>query len=82
MLIIFVLVSRRVDWLMKGSRVLFGTILEDHVCILIDTSSSMQLSIEFVKQKLFVLIQVEKYFVQRKFPMLNGSHAVFVAFHT
>ncbi|XP_063790485.1 von Willebrand factor A domain-containing protein 3A isoform X2 [Pseudophryne corroboree] len=32
---------QRLQWLLSGSRRLFGTILEDKVCILIDASSSM-----------------------------------------
>jgi hypothetical protein len=48
-----------IDWLSQGSRELFGTVIEDQVYFLIDTSSSMQPHIQFVKDKLFVLMQVE-----------------------
>ena len=48
----------RMDWLNQGSRALFGTLCEDQLYILIDTSASMQPSLGFVKQKLFVLMQV------------------------
>ena len=51
------------DWLSKGSRELFGTVIENNICILIDTSQSMHLSLDFVKRKLKSLIQVSiKYF--------------------
>jgi hypothetical protein len=48
----------RIDWLKQGSRALFGTVVEDEIYIIIDTSSSMQHSIQFVKERLFVLMQV------------------------
>ncbi|RUS89184.1 hypothetical protein EGW08_003063, partial [Elysia chlorotica] len=50
-------VQQRIDWLNQGSRALFGTLVEDMIYILIDTSASMQPSLGFVKQKLFVLMQ-------------------------
>ncbi|GFR58512.1 von Willebrand factor A domain-containing protein 3B [Elysia marginata] len=50
-------IQQRIDWLNQGSRALFGTVVEDMIYILIDTSASMQPSLGFVKQKLFVLMQ-------------------------
>jgi hypothetical protein len=50
--------ERRIDWLTRGSRELFGTVIESNICILIDTSQSMQLSLDFVKRKLVSLIHV------------------------
>ncbi|XP_041356704.1 von Willebrand factor A domain-containing protein 3B-like isoform X3 [Gigantopelta aegis] len=50
-------IQQRADWLQQGSRALFGSIIEDQIYILIDTSASMQPSIQFVKDKLFVLMQ-------------------------
>ena len=50
--------DRRIKWLSKGSRELFGTVVENNIYILIDTSQSMQISLDFVKQKLVVLMQV------------------------
>lgn len=50
--------ERRIDWLSRGSRELFGTVIETNICVLIDTSQSMQLSLDFVKRKLVTLIQV------------------------
>lgn len=50
--------EKRIDWLSRGSRELFGTVIENNICILIDTSQSMQSSLDFVKKKLSVLIQV------------------------
>ena len=48
----------RIDWLQQGSRELFGTVIEDQIYILIDTSASMAPHIQFLKDKLFVLMQV------------------------
>lgn len=50
--------EKRIDWLSRGSRELFGTVIENNICILIDTSQSMQSSLDFVKKKLSILIQV------------------------
>jgi len=51
----------RITWLQQGSRELFGTIIERKLYILIDTSSSMAPSIQFVKEKFFLLLQVSSY---------------------
>lgn len=48
----------RIDWLNKGSRALFGTVIEDQIYIVIDTSASMLPSIQYLKDKLFLLMQV------------------------
>ena len=53
-----ILVYFRIDWLQQGSRELFGTVIEDQIYILVDTSASMNPHIEFVKDKLFTLMQV------------------------
>ncbi|CAL1540981.1 unnamed protein product [Lymnaea stagnalis] len=50
-------IQQRIDWLNKGSRSLFGTLVEDQIYILIDTSDSMRPSLGFVKQKILVLMQ-------------------------
>ena len=55
----------RIDWLKQGSRALFGTVVEDEIYILIDTSASMQHSIQFVKERLFVLMQVSGFWWHR-----------------
>ena len=54
----FILINFRIDWLQQGSRELFGTVIEDQIYILIDTSASMNPHIQFVKDKVFVLMQV------------------------
>lgn len=63
----------RIDWLNKGSRALFGTVIEDQIYILIDTSASMLPSIQYLKDKLFLLMQVRnnilKQFVQSVLPI-------------
>lgn len=43
---------------MRGSREIFGTVIEDDVYLLIDTSLSMQLHMPFVKEKIQLLMQV------------------------
>lgn len=50
--------SFRVDWLQQGSREVFGTILEEQVYILIDTSQSMKEKLAMLKEKVFQLMQV------------------------
>ncbi|ELT91033.1 hypothetical protein CAPTEDRAFT_168755 [Capitella teleta] len=68
--------QQRVDWLSQGSRELFGTVIEDQVYFLIDTSSSMQPHIQFVKDKLFVLMQ-EQLRHKQKFNLVSfDSRAV------
>ncbi|WAR00111.1 VWA3B-like protein [Mya arenaria] len=52
-------IQSRIDWLNQGSRALFGTLIEDQVYILIDTSESMVPSIQYVKDKLFLLMQAQ-----------------------
>ncbi|KAG8145635.1 hypothetical protein E2320_012157, partial [Naja naja] len=47
---------RRLQWLLSGSRRFFGVILEAKVCILIDTSGSMELSLGLVAKELTSLI--------------------------
>ncbi|XP_075755559.1 von Willebrand factor A domain-containing protein 3A isoform X2 [Pelodiscus sinensis] len=46
----------RIQWLLSGSRRLFGTILETKVCILIDTSGSMDPYLQQVTKELTSLI--------------------------
>ncbi|KAM3936128.1 von Willebrand factor A domain-containing protein 3B [Leptodactylus fuscus] len=50
-------IHRRIKWLQNGSRELFGTILEDQVYILIDTSLSMKDKLFLVKEKILQLLQ-------------------------
>ncbi|XP_029459172.1 von Willebrand factor A domain-containing protein 3B [Rhinatrema bivittatum] len=49
--------ERRVEWLQNGSRELFGTVLEDQVYILVDTSQSMKDKLSAVKDKILQLMQ-------------------------
>lgn len=48
----------RLHELQKGSRALFGEIVEDYIYILIDTSQSMKDKLSVVKEKIFQLIRV------------------------
>ncbi|XP_010123548.1 PREDICTED: von Willebrand factor A domain-containing protein 3A-like, partial [Chlamydotis macqueenii] len=47
---------KRIQWLLSGSRRLFGTILEANVCILIDTSGSMDPYLPHITKELASLI--------------------------
>ncbi|KAM5227714.1 von Willebrand factor A domain-containing protein 3A [Ctenodactylus gundi] len=47
---------QRLQWLLSGSRRLFGTVLENKVCILLDTSGSMGPYLQQVKTELILLI--------------------------
>ena len=60
---------QRIDWLKQGSRALFGTVIEDQIYVLIDTSASMLPSISFLKDRLFVLMQ-EQLRHKKKFNMV------------
>ncbi|XP_045139765.1 von Willebrand factor A domain-containing protein 3B [Echinops telfairi] len=50
-------IERRIKWLQEGSRMLFGKVLHDCVCVLIDTSHSMKGKLDLVKDKIIQLIQ-------------------------
>ncbi|UJR25800.1 hypothetical protein I4U23_007150 [Adineta vaga] len=58
-------IKARLAWLRKGSRDLFGTIVEKNIYILIDTSVSMQNHLDFVKDKLRLLIQDQLFSKER-----------------
>ncbi|KFP11726.1 von Willebrand factor A domain-containing protein 3A, partial [Egretta garzetta] len=47
---------QRIQWLLSGSRRLFGTILEANVCVLIDTSGSMDPYLPHITKELASLI--------------------------
>ncbi|KFP89190.1 von Willebrand factor A domain-containing protein 3A, partial [Acanthisitta chloris] len=47
---------QRIQWLLSGSRRLFGTILERNVCVLIDTSGSMDPHLPHITKELTSLI--------------------------
>ncbi|XP_028856991.1 von Willebrand factor A domain-containing protein 3B-like isoform X1 [Denticeps clupeoides] len=49
--------NKRLEWLKSGSRELFGTIVEDQVYLLIDTSEAMRDFLDVVKEKVFQLMQ-------------------------
>lgn len=54
----FFSIVSRLAYLKKGSRDVFGTVLESNIYVLIDTSKSMEHHLGFVKEKLRLLIQV------------------------
>ncbi|CAH6793035.1 Vwa3a [Phodopus roborovskii] len=47
---------QRLQWLLTGSRRLFGTILESNVCIMLDTSGSMGPHLQWMKTGMVLLI--------------------------
>ncbi|XP_074775453.1 von Willebrand factor A domain-containing protein 3A [Athene noctua] len=47
---------QRIQWLLSGSRRLFGTILEANICVLIDTSGSMDSYLPHITKELASLI--------------------------
>ena len=53
----------RLSWLKQGSRELFGTLLEDRLVVVIDTSASMKDRLELVKTKIQQLIEVRMVFI-------------------
>eukprot|EP00794_Sanderia_malayensis_P007171 gene7171-7977_t len=66
---------RRAEWLQQGSRELFGTIIEDRVVILIDTSSSMATRLNLVKEKMQKLMQ-EQLRHKKKFNIIQFDSRV------
>ena len=51
--------DKRIAFLKQGSQELSGIVTEKKVCILIDTSGSMESSISFVKEKTIRLLKVD-----------------------
>ncbi|KAJ8351781.1 hypothetical protein SKAU_G00232570 [Synaphobranchus kaupii] len=49
--------QRRLEWLSRGSRELFGAVLEERVYILLDTSESMKDQLPLVKDKIHQLVK-------------------------
>lgn len=68
-------IEKRIDWLTRGSRELFGTVIENNICILVDTSQSMQVSLEFVKRKLATLMQ-EQLKAKQRFNLIGFNSKV------
>ncbi|XP_053163819.1 von Willebrand factor A domain-containing protein 3B isoform X2 [Hemicordylus capensis] len=60
----------RLQELQKGSRALFGEVMEDHIYILIDTSQSMREKLPVVKQKIFQLM-LEQLWNKTKFNLVK-----------
>ncbi|XP_054849648.1 von Willebrand factor A domain-containing protein 3A [Eublepharis macularius] len=67
---------KRMQWLLSGSRRLFGVILEANICILIDTSGSMDPSLEEVTQELTSLIWEQLRKNQTKFNLISFAEDV------
>ncbi|UJR23110.1 hypothetical protein I4U23_026131 [Adineta vaga] len=58
-------IKARLKWLKKGSRELFGSVLENNIYVLIDTSKSMQHHLGYVKDKLRLLINDQLFAKER-----------------
>ncbi|XP_042293164.1 von Willebrand factor A domain-containing protein 3A isoform X1 [Sceloporus undulatus] len=67
---------RRLQWLLSGSRRLFGVILEANVCLLIDTSGSMDRSLEQVTKELTSLIWEQLRKNNTKFNLISFAEDV------
>ena len=66
---------RRIAWLRQGSREVFGTILEESVVIVLDTSSSMKLHLPLVRHKFQQLLK-EQLVHKKQFTILHFSSEV------
>ncbi|XP_067318576.1 von Willebrand factor A domain-containing protein 3A [Anolis sagrei] len=67
---------RRLQWLLSGSRRLFGVILEANVCLLIDASGSMESSLEEVTKELTSLIWEQLRKNNMKFNLISFAEDV------
>ncbi|XP_015216057.2 von Willebrand factor A domain-containing protein 3A isoform X2 [Lepisosteus oculatus] len=67
---------QRMQWLLAGSRRLFGAVLEGRVCILVDTSGSMEPCLPEVKQELASLIWEQLHRGGVSFALLGFSDRV------
>ncbi|XP_058851876.1 von Willebrand factor A domain-containing protein 3A isoform X1 [Acipenser ruthenus] len=67
---------QRMQWLLSGSRRLFGTVLEKSVCILLDTSGSMDPYLSEVKKEMTSLIWEQLHKNGVSFNLLSFSDSV------
>ncbi|XP_062999114.1 von Willebrand factor A domain-containing protein 3A [Elgaria multicarinata webbii] len=67
---------QRLQWLLSGSRRFFGVILEAKVCILVDTSGSMDRSLEQVAKELTSLIWDQLRKNNTKFSLISFAEGV------
>ncbi|BFZ03428.1 hypothetical protein BsWGS_06467 [Bradybaena similaris] len=64
---------KRLQWLLSGSRRVFGTIVHRHVAILIDTSGSMETYMEELKRELASLVWEQLHKQNIKFNLISFS---------
>ena len=57
---------KRLQWLLSGSRKLFGTLVHDKICVLIDTSGSMDEHMGEMRKELANLVWEQIYKYQMK----------------
>lgn len=67
---------KRLQWLLSGSRRVFGTVIEKHVIVLIDTSGSMVSSMEELKRELAALVWDQIRHQATKFNLVRFSSEV------
>lgn len=67
---------KRLQWLLSGSRRVFGTITEKHVIVLIDTSGSMVSSMDELKRELAALVWDQIRHQATKFNVIRFSSEV------
>nr|XP_055040056.1 von Willebrand factor A domain-containing protein 3A isoform X4 [Misgurnus anguillicaudatus] len=68
--------SRRLEWLLTGSRCMFGTVLENTVCVLLDVSGSMGSCFSDLQKGLALLIWDQLYANSVRFNMVAFSGEV------
>lgn len=64
---------KRLQWLLSGSRRLFGTFVHEKICILVDTSGSMNEYMEEVRKELAGLVWEQLYKNHIKFNFIRFS---------
>ncbi|CAF3336880.1 unnamed protein product [Rotaria sp. Silwood1] len=69
-------IKARLQWLKKGSRDVFGTIIENNIYVLIDTSKSMQNHLTFLKEKLRLLVQ-DQLFGKERINMVSFNTTIY-----
>ncbi|XP_056093200.1 von Willebrand factor A domain-containing protein 3A isoform X2 [Rhinichthys klamathensis goyatoka] len=70
--------SRRLEWLLTGSRRMFGSVLEKDVCVLLDVSGSMASFLPELQKGLTTLIWDQLHANSVRFTMLAFSEGVCV----
>ncbi|XP_074648285.1 von Willebrand factor A domain-containing protein 3A-like isoform X2 [Tubulanus polymorphus] len=67
---------RRLQWLLSGSRRVFGTVIHRKCCILVDTSGSMEPHMDELKKELVALVWDQLYEINARFNVISFSGEV------